>query len=199
MARLIVKSDGFREQVVDLHLGINRLGRSPENDFQIEHSTISAYHCEIALADGKVMVRDCGSTNGTFLGGEPITEAELQAGQTLALGDVQLFVETTEVTISIPKFEVPRAAPPVILSDGSLICPRHPKSRATHQCVHCREILCDACVHRLRRRGGKMLKLCPLCSHKCEVIGGEKKKKRSLLGFLQKTVKLPFLHISKPD
>lgn len=197
MARLLIKSDGFRNQVVDLRLGINRLGRSPENDFQIEHSTVSAYHCEIALADGKVTVRDCGSTNGTFLGGEPVQEAELLPGQTLCLGDVELFVETTDVTIAIPKFEVSRAAPPVILSDGSLICPRHPKARATHQCLHCREILCDACVHRLRRRGGKVLKLCPLCSHKCEPIGGEKKKKKSLLGFLQKTVKLPFIRSSK--
>ncbi len=197
MARLLIKSDGFRDQVVDLRLGVNRLGRSPENDFQIEHSTVSAYHCEIALSDGKVTVRDCGSTNGTFLGGEPIQEAELITGQTLCLGDVELFVETTEVTISIPKFEVPRASPPVILSDGSLICPRHPKARATHQCLHCREILCDTCVHRLRRRGGKVLKLCPLCSHKCELIGGEKKKKRTFLGFLQKTVKLPFVHSSK--
>jgi hypothetical protein len=199
MARLIVKSDGFRDQVLDLRLGTNRLGRSPENDFQIEHSTISGYHCEISLAEGKVTVRDCGSTNGTFVGGQLIQEAELEAGQTLCLGDVQLLVETTEVTIAIPKFDMPRPAPPVVLSDGSLICPRHPKGKATHQCTHCREILCDACVHRLKRRGGKLLKLCPLCSHKVELIGGEKKKKRSLLGFLQKTVKLPFVHVSKDE
>ena len=198
MARLIVKSDGFRDQVLNLRLGTNRLGRSPENDFQIEHSTISGYHCEISLADGKVIVRDCGSTNGTFVGGQLIQQAELEAGQTLCLGDVQLLVETTDVTIAIPKFDMPRPAPPVVLSDGSLICPRHPKGKATHQCTHCREILCDACVHRLKRRGGKLLKLCPLCSHKVELIGGEKKKKRSLLGFL-KTVKLPFVHVSRDE
>src|SRR5712672_150983 len=104
MARLIVKSDGFRDQVLNLRLGTNRLGRSPENDFQIEHSTISGYHCEISLADGKVIVRDCGSTNGTFVGGQLIQQAELEAGQTLCLGDVQLLVETTDVTIAIPKF-----------------------------------------------------------------------------------------------
>jgi len=54
-------------------------------------------------------------------------------------------------------------------------------------------VLCDVCVHRLRRRGGKVLKLCPLCSHAVEAIGGEKKKKKSFLGFLQRTVKLPFI------
>lgn len=193
MARLLIRSEGFNAQVIHLKLGTNRFGRSPKNDFQLEHPTISALHCEIVLGADGVQVRDCGSTNGTFVDGEPVQEALLSAGQTLHLGDVELFVEETQVSIAIPKFEVPRPAPPVVLSDGSLICPRHPQAHATHQCTFCREILCDACVHRLRRRGGKVLKLCPLCSHACERIGGEKKKKKSFLGFLQKTVKLPFL------
>jgi pSer/pThr/pTyr-binding forkhead associated (FHA) protein len=143
-----------------------------------------------------VTVRDCDSTNGIFVDGGQVQEAKLSAGQTLRVGDVELRVENTEVTIAIPKFDVPRPAPPVVLSDGSLICPRHPQAAATHQCTHCREVLCDDCVHRLRRRGGKVLKLCPICSHSCAPIGGEQKKKKSLLQFLQKTVKLPFLRHS---
>src|SRR5207253_1885635 len=109
-----------------------------------------------------------------------------------------ILVETADVTIAIPKFEVPRPAPPVVLTDGSLICPRHSKAQVTHQCTHCREVMCEQCVHRLHRRGGRLLKLCPLCSHKVEPIGGEKPKKKSLFGLLHKTVKLPFLHHSKP-
>src|SRR5215472_10983874 len=187
MARLVVKSDGFNDQVIELHLGLNRLGRSPENDFQLQHASISAFHCEVHLAGDGVTVRDCGSTNGTFLGGEPISQderAQLRAGQTLCLGQIELFVESTDAKVAIPKFDVPRPAPPVVLSDGSLLCPRHPKARVTHQCTYCREVLCDACVHRLRRRGGKVLLLCPLCSHKCEPLGGEKKRKKSFFGFL---------------
>lgn len=194
MARLLVISEEFHNQVIELKLGANRFGRSPANDFQIEHQTVSAHHCEIILGDGSLRLRDCGSTNGTFVGGQQVQEAELCTGQTFRLGDVEFFVETAEVTVAIPKFELPQAAPPVVLTDGSLICPRHPRARATHQCTHCREVLCDACVHRLRRRGGKVLKLCPLCSHECERIGGEKKKKKSLFGFLHKTVKMPFIH-----
>jgi len=198
MARLVVKSDGFRNQVIELHLGLNRLGRSPENHFQIEHASVSASHCEVVLGANAVTVRDCDSTNGTFVDGEPVTEAQLHAGETLSLGDVELLVQSTDVRIAIPKIELPpRAAPPVVLSDGALLCPRHSRARVTHQCTHCREVMCDACVHKLRRRGGKVLKLCPLCSHKCEPLAGEGKKKRSVLGFLQKTVKLPFLHAKR--
>jgi pSer/pThr/pTyr-binding forkhead associated (FHA) protein len=194
VARLIVKSEGFNNQVIQLRLGVNRLGRSEDNDFQIEHSTISSCHCELVIGSGSITVRDCNSTNGTFVSGQQISEATLVAGQTLCLGDVELFVESTDVTIAIPKFDVERPAPPVVLTDGGLVCPRHPQARVTHQCTNCREILCDACVHRLRRRGGKVFKFCPLCSGKVEVLGGEKKKKKSLLtALLQKTVKLPFL------
>ena len=189
MARLVIKSDGFGGRVIELNLGVNRFGRSPENDVQIEHATVSAMHCEIVLADDGVVVRDRASTNGTFVGGRRIEKARLSAGEILHLGEVELLVETTDVTIAIPAFDMPRPAPPVVLSDGSLICPRHPKMRATHQCTHCREVLCDACVHWLRRRGGKLMKFCPLCSYPCVPIGGEQRKKNALLGLLRKAVK----------
>jgi pSer/pThr/pTyr-binding forkhead associated (FHA) protein len=195
MARLVIKSAETENRVIELNLGVNRLGRSPENDVQIEHPTVSARHCDLVLTDEGVVVRDCASANGTFVGGEQIQEAKLLAGQTLHLGAVELLVETTDVTIAIPKFDRSRLPPPpVVLSDGSLICPRHPGARATYQCIHCREVLCDACVHRLRRRGGKLMTFCPLCSHPCVAIGGEKKKKKSFFGLWRKTVKLPFLH-----
>jgi hypothetical protein len=197
MANLLITSPGFNNQVINLNLGINRFGRAPGNDFIIEHATISAKHCEIALGDGQVTVRDSGSTNGTYINGQPVMDAKLSPGQVLRLGDVDFLVESTDVTIAIPKFDVSRPAPPIVLTDGTLVCPRHKHARATHQCTNCREILCDECVHRLRRRGGKLLKLCPLCSHACEPIGPEKRKKKSFLGFLHRTVKLPFLHHPK--
>jgi len=197
MARLVIKSAGFGDRVIELNLGVNQIGRSPDCDVQIEHPTVSELHCEIVLAHEEVVVRDCASTNGTFVAGERIQEARLSAGQILHLGEVELLVETTDVTIQIPEFEMPRPAPPVVMSDGSLLCPRHPNARATHQCTHCREVLCDACVHRMRRRGGRVLKLCPLCSHACVSLVAEKRKKKSLFDLWRKTSKLPFLRSSK--
>jgi len=197
MARLVGRSDGFRDRVLELHLGLNRLGRSPENDFHIDHPSISAWHCELYLGAQEIQVRDCESTNGTFLNGEQIQNSILQQGQILGLGDVELFVDSIEIRVAIPKLEVSRPAPPVVLSDGSVLCRRHPKAKVTHQCTHCREVLCDKCVHRLRRRGGKLLKLCPLCSHSCVPLEAETKKKKSFFGFLQQTVRLPLLSKKK--
>jgi FHA domain len=192
MARLVIKSAEFGDRVIELNLGVNRFGRSPSNDVQIENPTVSGTHCEIVLADDGVVVRDCDSANGTYVNAQPVKEARLSAGQTLQLGEVELLVETTDITVAIPQFDMPRPAPPVVLSDGSLICPRHPNARATHQCTHCLEVLCDACVHHLRRRGGKLMEFCPLCSHPCLPLGAEKQKKKLFFGLWRKTTKLPF-------
>src|SRR5215471_3074312 len=100
MARLILKSNGFNERVLDLKLGVNRLGRGPEEDFQIEHETVSGVHCEVSVVDGEILVRDCVSTNGTFFRGEPIKEIRLAAGQSFSLGEVEVFIESTDVSIS---------------------------------------------------------------------------------------------------
>ena len=192
MAKLLIKTDDADPRVLELCLGVNRIGRSPENHFQVEHPTVSTLHCELVLGAEGVLLRDCNSTNGTFVNGERVEQATLHAGQTVHLGDVELFVETTEVIVAIPQYDRPRPAPPVMLPTGAMLCPRHPHAHATHQCTHCHEVMCGGCVHRLRRRGGKTFMFCPLCSSPVEIIGGVKPKKKTFLDLLKQTVKLPF-------
>jgi len=183
MARLSVKTDGLNAKLIDLKLGANRVGRHPDNDFRIEHPTISSVHCEIVLHADGVLLRDLESTNGTFVNNEKVREVQLTPGQTVRLGDVELLVETIDAKIEIPTFFNPELpAPPVVRKDGALECQRHTGVAVTHQCMTCKELMCEACVHRLRRKGGKkMLSLCPICSGPVEPIGGSgKPKKKSL-------------------
>jgi hypothetical protein len=198
MAKLLVRIAGLENTLIDLRLGVNRIGRSPDADFQIEHATVSNLHCELVLRESGVVVRDLESTNGTFINDRPVREAELSAGQTLRLGDVELFVENTDVTVAIPKFiniisaELP--ARPAALPRRRTDCLRHPRADVTHRCTHCREEMCEDCVHRLRRRGSKkVLTLCPVCSGMVEPIpGAQPPKKRSLFARVTETVKLKF-------
>src|SRR5271154_5127905 len=95
MARLLIKTAGLENRTLELRLGINRIGRDPNCDFSIVHPTISAIHCEVEVSNQGVLLRDCGSTNGTFLNNEPVTEVWLMRGQEVRLGDVELFVEST--------------------------------------------------------------------------------------------------------
>jgi pSer/pThr/pTyr-binding forkhead associated (FHA) protein len=193
MARLLIKTAGLGRESIDLKLGTNRIGRNPENDFQLAHPTVSSLHCEMILADGAITLRDLESTNGTFVDGCQVRETQLSAGQTVRLGDVELVVESAEVKVSIPKFVNPELpAPPVVTQSGGVICPRHAHSAVTHQCTVCKELMCDACVHRIRRKGSqRTLLLCPLCSNAVLLIGAASKpKKRSLFTRVSETVKL---------
>jgi pSer/pThr/pTyr-binding forkhead associated (FHA) protein len=197
MARLLKKNGTAEPEVLELNLGVNHFGRNPENHFPINHPTVSSLHCDITLTANGVLLYDHNSTNGTFVNGQIVKQAVLEPGQTVRLGDVELFVETTDVHIAIPEIEHPIPAPPVVLKDGGMLCPRHPEAKVTHRCTHCHSVLCDACVTRMRRQGGKTLKLCALCSHPVELIVSEKPKKKSFFAKLTSTIKLPFLRPRK--
>jgi hypothetical protein len=193
MARLLIKTAGLENQTLELRLGVNRVGRDPENDFPIIHPTVSTNHCELEVSIDGVLLRDCGSTNGTFINGDPVTEARLMPGQTVNLGDVELFVENTDINVAIPQFERPRPKPPVFLPGGAMICPRHPQAPVAFKCTYCKEVMCEGCVHIMRIKGGQALFLCPVCSHKCEPIQAvEPKKKKKGIMALFDTVKLKF-------
>jgi hypothetical protein len=193
MARLVVKTEGLQPCLIELKLGSNVIGRSPDADFPLFHPTISTLHCELVLNDAGVTLRDLESTNGTFVNGQRIRETPILAGHTLRLGDVEVFVESTDAHVAIPRFaNADLPAPPVVSVEGHIVCPRHPHSAAAFQCSSCKEVMCNTCVHRLRRKGSKsVLLLCPICSHAVQLFGAvAKPKKRSFFARVGETVKL---------
>jgi hypothetical protein len=194
MARLLIKTEGLENQILELRLGVNHVGRDPDCEFCIDHPTISTLHCKLSLSNDGVYIQDCDSTNGTFVNGEPVMETWLDAGATVHLGDVELLVESTDANIAIPKFERDRPKPPMVLPDGAVACKRHPEEQATYRCTKCREMVCNHCIHIMKLKGGAPLFLCPLCSGKCEPLltaPVPAKKKKGIAGFLD-TVKLKF-------
>jgi len=192
MARLLKKNGAGEAEALELNLGVNQFGRDPENHFPINHPTVSARHAELILTADGVLLRDVGSTNGTFINDKLVTQAVLEPGQKLRFGDIEFHVDTTDAHIAIPEIERHIPAPPVVLPDGVMLCQRHTGAKVTHRCTYCHSVLCDECVTRLRRKGGKTLKLCKLCSHPVEMILAEKPKKKSFLSKLTSTIKLPF-------
>jgi len=196
MARLLITTEGMGNQALELHMGVNHVGRNPDCEQHINHHTVSSLHCELSLTSDGVYLRDCNSTNGTFLNGEPVKEAWLRPGQELKLGDVELFVESIDATIAIPHVQPAVILPPkAIQENGELYCVRHPDRKVTFKCTHCAEVMCNACVHVMKRQGGQPLYLCRVCSHKCERIEVvQEQKKKGFLGMLADTVKLKFRH-----
>jgi FHA domain-containing protein len=194
MPRLVLKTDGAQAEGIELRPGRNRLGRGPDNDFLIEHPTVSTTHCEVVCEEGGIRVRDCDSTNGTFINLVPIREANLNPGDTLQLGDVELVLTSAPAKIAIPTLPV-EGADPAPLADGAVACFNHASTRARRQCSQCQKCFCDTCVHTVRRVGGNVLRLCPLCSGRCDLLPGaeRKRKKKSFFGALwalKKTLKI---------
>jgi hypothetical protein len=194
MPRLVFKA-GEMLSSLELKSGVNRLGRLEENDFQFEHPTVSSLHCEVMVEGEAVVVRDCGSTNGTFINGERIREALLPMDATLRLGDVELLLKPPLPTVAIPHVEFRMPPPPPPLADGSMPCLNHAERRADYECTRCHKTFCSACIHELHRIGGRRMLFCPSCSGPCVWIGPvETRKRRSIFNFLRifkRTTKLP--------
>ncbi len=90
MARLIVQPGSATPREIQLKAGANSLGRAPANDFTFDDPSVSGSHCEIVVDGGRVVIRDLGSTNGTYVNRSPVKEAVLQTGQTVHLGGLEM-------------------------------------------------------------------------------------------------------------
>ena len=66
----------------------NTLGRHPDNSIQVLDRIVSKEHSRITLGpDGRYVVRDVGSLNGTFVNGEKVSERALKSGDQISLGN----------------------------------------------------------------------------------------------------------------
>src|SRR5438874_2071481 len=93
------------EQSIDLQLGRKLVvGRAVTSDVPIYDPTISRRHAEVVLTESGVRVTDLGSSNGTFLNGAKITEAEAGANDVVTFGKVAFRVK--EVTAPMPRPQV---------------------------------------------------------------------------------------------
>ncbi len=93
MPRLVVLSEGLTGRSHELKAERTTVGRVEDNNFQIPDSSVSSHHAEILLKGSEVVIRDLGSTNGTFINGQQITESTLKPSQILRLGQVEVRLE----------------------------------------------------------------------------------------------------------
>ena len=63
------------------------IGRDETADLRLPVAAVSRAHAEILWDDSRWLVRDLGSRNGTLLDGHPITQAVLERGAELRIGD----------------------------------------------------------------------------------------------------------------
>lgn len=67
------------------------IGRDATNDRVLNDNLVSRHHAQLTIAgNGRVMIRDLGSSNGTFVNGNRITESYLDAGDVVKCGQTLL-------------------------------------------------------------------------------------------------------------
>jgi pSer/pThr/pTyr-binding forkhead associated (FHA) protein len=71
---------------------VKTVGRAIRADFIVDAALVSRIHCRITAGDEKLEVVDLKSTNGTYVNGRRVQRAELQIGDRLRVGRVELVV-----------------------------------------------------------------------------------------------------------
>ncbi|MBI4469260.1 MAG: FHA domain-containing protein [Acidobacteria bacterium] len=95
-ARSLIFRDSAAEEIpvsneqVELTARKITLGRDPSNDIRLDHPVISKFHAVIEPRDGAAVVRDLGSSNGTFVNARRVTESPLEDNDRIRLGPYEL-------------------------------------------------------------------------------------------------------------
>ena len=86
--RLLIRTDEGRELVYVLGRKTS-VGRTPDNDLQIDAKFISRHHAVILAGPTQTIIEDLNSTNGVQVNGRRVTRQSLQDGDTVSIGRQQ--------------------------------------------------------------------------------------------------------------
>ncbi|TMA72294.1 MAG: FHA domain-containing protein [Deltaproteobacteria bacterium] len=71
------------------------VGADTTNQVVLEDRYVSRFHCRLLPHGGRWLLKDLASTNGTFLDGARIAEADVDAGARIRVGSAELRIEET--------------------------------------------------------------------------------------------------------
>jgi len=87
---ILVRADGRQSEIPLRTRAI--IGRQTDCQIRIPSAGISRHHCELTLADGKILLRDMGSSNGTYVNRQKIQQSQVAAGDLIGIGDMVFVV-----------------------------------------------------------------------------------------------------------
>ena len=68
------------------------IGRSPDNAMVIDNPAVSHYHARVFNEEGRMMIEDFGSMNGTFVNGQRVKMVMLKPGDSVTVGKHTIIV-----------------------------------------------------------------------------------------------------------
>ncbi len=99
---LLVVDGPSRGARVALPEGVARVGTARGNELRLADPTVARVHCELRVRSGTILVRDCGSTNGTFVEGVRLREGEVRPGALVRVGSSAFRIEESAGATYLP-------------------------------------------------------------------------------------------------
>src|SRR5215472_17801222 len=86
MPKLTLKFDNAVLNEVPVSSKEVSIGRSPDNGLVIDNPAVSHYHARVFNEEGRLMLEDFGSLNGTFVNGQRVKMVSLKPGDSVMIG-----------------------------------------------------------------------------------------------------------------
>jgi transcriptional regulator with PAS, ATPase and Fis domain len=82
--------------------GTLRVGSSPNCDLHLDDETVSRLHFELRATEGRFVLTDLGSTNGTFVDGVRVLAAHIASGAIVRCGRTAMRVDVGDDVVRVP-------------------------------------------------------------------------------------------------
>lgn len=115
MSKLVLKFENAILTEVAVGAKEVSIGRSPDNGLVIDNPAVSHYHARVFNEEGRLMLEDFGSMNGTFVNGQRVKMVSLKPGDSVVIGKHSILVsDSREVTNPFPtNSNIGKAAPKI--------------------------------------------------------------------------------------
>ncbi len=90
VGRILVATDGRTVQEIALSAGRIIVGRTPDNDLQVDSRFVSRHHCQIVTTSNSCVIEDLNSTNGIYVKSKRVRRHYLNDGDVVVIGKHEL-------------------------------------------------------------------------------------------------------------
>ncbi|MEJ1965818.1 MAG: AAA family ATPase [Gammaproteobacteria bacterium] len=113
LGRMLIATDGRTVQEVPLIVGRIIVGRTPDNDVQIDSRFVSRHHCQVITTPHACVIEDLNSTNGIYVKSKRVRRHYLNDGDVVQLGKHELiYIDERLPRVRAPFTETVPGLPP---------------------------------------------------------------------------------------
>jgi general secretion pathway protein A len=113
IGRILIATDGRTVQEVPLKVGRIIVGRTTDNDVQIDSRFVSRHHCQVITTPHACVIEDLNSTNGIYVKSKRVRRHYLNDGDVVQLGKHELiYIDERLPRVRAPFVETIPGVPP---------------------------------------------------------------------------------------